>query len=268
MTRHASGANGGPLFLLQMEHVEEEASDAGSHGSRDSVADLSAMDAGAINDDLFADRDNENGRTIEIPLIRNITPCPICDRRRHNMGFLNAKDLNKHIKEMHAGEHIAWKCKVCRKEFPGLHNVLCHIQKCKGVENRIMKEFRCNECGDTFDTARGLSIHEMHRHPAIRNAKRRNEREREQGIPGRKNTIWTDEEIDRLSELNERYQNEKYPNVRIKEHFPNKTLKQISDKRRTLRGGGRAPRAANGEAVGGAAGPPEEDIGQIGPWGG
>lgn len=44
--------------------------------------------------------------------------------------------------------------------------------------------------------------------------------------------------IERLHELNERYREEKYPNVKIKEHFPDKTLKQISEKRRTLRGGG------------------------------
>lgn len=222
---------------------EEEASDAGLHGSRNPVADLSAMDAGAINDDQDVDMDNDNETTIRIPLARDITPCHICSRSGRDVGFLNAKDINKHMKEVRAGEHVAWKCRECGKVFPGLHNVRCHIPKCRGRQNRIDREFKCNQCEDTFDTARGLSIHEMHKHPVIRNAKRREEREREQGIPGRKNTVWTDEEIDKLNELNERYRGERYPNVKIKEHFPNKTLKQISDKRRTLSGGaGSEPR--------------------------
>lgn len=57
---------------------------------------------------------------------------------------------------------------------------------------------------------------------------------------------------------------QKNPNVKIKKHFPNKTLKQISDKRRTLQGGKRAPRAVHRGAAGGAAAPGDGEIGAVG----
>ncbi|XP_076303045.1 uncharacterized protein LOC143221497 [Lasioglossum baleicum] len=85
---------------------------------------------------------------------------------------------------------------------------------------------------NAFKSKSGLSQHERHMHPALRNVKRA-----EGAKPkrlGNRSTIWTDEELELLIQLNERFKNERFPNVKIREFIPNNILKQISDKRRIL----------------------------------
>ena len=48
-----------------------------------------------------------------------------------------------------------------------------HLPKCKGPkEAKGVAKFKCDFCEESFLTQRGLSMHELHRHPAIRNLKR------------------------------------------------------------------------------------------------
>ena len=48
-----------------------------------------------------------------------------------------------------------------------------HLPKCKGPkEAKGVAKFKCDSCEESFLTQRGLSMHELHRHPAIRNLKR------------------------------------------------------------------------------------------------
>ncbi|KMQ92430.1 r2 protein [Lasius niger] len=117
--------------------------------------------------------------------------------------------------------------------LPKLHGVRCHYPKCKQIIP-AKKEFQCAACAESFDTALGLSMHERHKHAEIRNRKRKEQAERPRQKAGRNLSVWTEEEVALLVRLNKRFKNDKYPNVRIKEHLPQKTLKQISDKRRTL----------------------------------
>ncbi|KAG7189392.1 hypothetical protein KM043_018865, partial [Ampulex compressa] len=217
-----------------MDTSNEEASDTGYHGSRDPVADSSAMDMGAIVDEQGTDTDNDR-LTILVPFKDAVVYCPGCNTVSNSVGFLMLKDLIKHVKEEHQNRPITWECSACGRGFPGPHNVLCHYPKCKGRQVELPLEFLCTECPKSFRTARGLSIHEMHKHPIIRNSKRQDERERTLGVPGRRAHLWTEEETEKLVALNELHKKERYPNVKIKQHFPDKTLKQISDKRKTLR---------------------------------
>nr|XP_012136805.1 PREDICTED: uncharacterized protein LOC105662017 [Megachile rotundata] len=172
--------------------------------------------------------------TINLPL-ENIKYCPVCELVHKSIGFLNLKDLKTHLNEQHGEVKTKWQCRSCKKCFPGAHNCVCYIPKCKGVQETMEKNFICEECSESFATKRGLSIHELHRHPQTRNDKRAEECAPRTRARGRKNYLWTNEEINKLIELNERFKNERYPNVKIQEFFPSKTIKQKSNKRKDLR---------------------------------
>jgi hypothetical protein len=80
----------------------------------------------------------------------------------------------------------------------------------------------------SFGTQRGLSTHERHAHPALRNLKRR-------GTDPPSNKNWTEVEISLLRELNEKYKNHKYPNKEINKILTNKTIDQIKYQRKKLK---------------------------------
>lgn len=64
----------------------------------------------------------------------------------------------------------------------------------------------CEACGERLATKRGLSTHELHRHPEVRKDKRKavgaNQGENR---PGKRASAWSKEETDLLVRLNERY---------------------------------------------------------------
>ena len=71
----------------------------------------------------------------------------------------------------------------------------------------------------------------MHRHPATRNLKRAQNTSRRNTRSVSRASVWSKEETELLIKLNERYKHLKQPNVALQEYFPDKTLKQINDKR-------------------------------------
>jgi hypothetical protein len=79
----------------------------------------------------------------------------------------------------------------------------------------------------SFGSQRGLSAHERHAHPALRNAKRRE--------AGPLSENWTVEEVTSLKELEETYKNHRFPNVEISKILTSKTIDQIKYKRRKLK---------------------------------
>lgn len=80
----------------------------------------------------------------------------------------------------------------------------------------------------SFGTQRGLSIHERHAHPAVRNLKRR------RADPQDSNK-WTVEEVTLLKELWEVYKDHRHPNKEISKIVTNKTIGQIKYQRRKLK---------------------------------
>lgn len=216
-----------------MIREEDEASDTGALGLRTPVAEESAMDQETTNDDFGMIQVNDLDYEITAPLIQATIRCRICANLGNALEFLNVRSLADHLEEQYPRVKALWKCRRCGKSFCRLHGVQCHLPKCKGRAVEI-KEYKCAMCSDSFDTAVGLSMHERHKHPEVRNRKRKEAAERPGGKPGRALSIWTEEEVAKLQELNDRFKHKKYPNVRIQEFLPGKTLKQISDKRRTL----------------------------------
>jgi hypothetical protein len=97
----------------------------------------------------------------------------------------------------------------------------------------------------SFGTQRGLSTHEKHEHPALRNTKRRGT-----DPPSR---IWKVEEICLLRELNERFKGYRYPNVEISKFLTTKSIDQIKYQRRKLKlaGEGTSSQEADQETEGG-----------------
>lgn len=116
--------------------------------------------------------------------------------------------------------------------------------------------FECKESDRSFPTQTGLSQHERFKHPNLRNAKRIAgqekdiERKRKARLDSRKlaeetgttykpkKSQWTEVEIELLVQLEVELSGARFINMAIAERMPEKTNKQISDKRKSLKSQG------------------------------
>jgi hypothetical protein len=80
----------------------------------------------------------------------------------------------------------------------------------------------------SFGTQRGLSTHERHAYPAVRNVKRKE-------ATSINTWNWTEEEVSLLRELDELYKDYRHPNVEISKILTIKTVEQIRNKRKRLK---------------------------------
>ncbi|XP_017765590.1 PREDICTED: uncharacterized protein LOC108554726, partial [Eufriesea mexicana] len=232
---------------------DDEASDTGAPDPGAPVADLSAVDDRVTVDEPGDSNGHDFGQCVDMPLGGQIQ-CGLCWQNSRNIQFLQEAKFQDHVDRQHPKMSITWRCAACLKSFTKLHACRCHLPKCKKTtEDRDAepdKAHKCGSCGMSFETKRGLSTHERHRHPEIRNVKRTTaSTSQSKGKPGRKAMIWTDEEVALLADLNERYRHLPQPNVKIREFLPGKTLKQISDKRRALPAQGMTSLAEEGEVL-------------------
>lgn len=90
--------------------------------------------------------------------------------------------LQRHYLQTHPGRVFKFSCSLCDKCFPGHHAVRCHFSVCRGRVERPRGEFVCGVCSADFATARGLSMHERHRHPALQNVALLHQRPRPLGL--------------------------------------------------------------------------------------
>jgi hypothetical protein len=158
---------------------------------------------------------------------------------------MSLSDLNKHLDLHHTDARVKWSS-LCGKSFPKLHGAQCDIPKCTGTGQRTVGKYKCEACPMSFGTQRGLSTHERHAHPALRNQKRR-------GMDPPKTKNWTEIELSLLRELNEKFKDHKYPNKEINKILTNKTLDQIKYQRKKLKlvGEATSSQEANWATVGG-----------------
>ena len=216
-----------------MAEINETASDAGFPDPGSPVADLSASQ-GINDDDLAMSTDHETIQMIEVPLEEDITNCEACLARNKRFGFLSVKEMNAHYREEHPQVVVKFRCRNCGRECPSLPSWNAHKGKCRGRPQGQRGDFPCTACDMIFLTKRGLSTHERHVHPVIRNGKRAEEANRPLGLPGRRMHVWSLEETNRLIRLSAQFRHEKNLNLFLQPYFPGKTAKQISDKRRIL----------------------------------
>lgn len=206
--------------------MENSASDAAPLSPGGAVADLSASEGTTGNDQATSPAMS----LITVPLVGNRVTCPECEKRETNLFFLNLSDLDRHLTQHHPDAPIFWSCINCAKCFPKLHGARCHIPKCGGASSQARTgQFYCEACPMSFGSRRGLSTHERHAHPAVRNIKRRG------ADPPEENTkSWRVEEVALLKGLWGIFKNHKYPNKEISKFLTTKTIDQIKYQRKKL----------------------------------
>ncbi|CAK9816254.1 Retrovirus-related Pol polyprotein from type-2 retrotransposable element R2DM [Anthophora plagiata] len=218
-----------------MSQYSEEISDIEGPGPGPSVADLSAVDRRTMVDEIGKSPVHDLAHVVGLPLDGQIK-CKRCEDKGLNRLFLQETKFKEHMDEQHSGATIIWRCTACGKDFPKLHGCRCHLPKCKQrLSTRSAAMIKCDLCDESFETRRGVSMHERHRHPELRNIRRIEAgKTRNRNRPGNRASAWSQEEVGLLIELNERFKHLRQPNVAIRDFLPGKTLKQISDKRRLL----------------------------------
>lgn len=166
--------------------------------------------------------------------------------------------LGRHYQLVHPGRVLKFFCSLCDRDFAGCHAARCHFTVCRGRVDRPVGEFVCEVCSADFRSRTGLSMHERHVHPALRNMKRvRGDvglpRPRPGGgVPGL--GAWSVEEVDVLvAGLRGRVPVGRYTHL-FARSLPGRTPKQIRDKVVSLvTSGVLAPARAVGVDLGEAA---------------
>ncbi|XP_015596162.1 uncharacterized protein LOC107268173 [Cephus cinctus] len=204
------------------------------HGPGISETDPS-VSQGTNDDEPSLPLETELVTAITAPLPVGGIECPVCARNNNHILFLDMTLFSRHISQQHPQTDTKWACRICGKLWERLHPWRCHFAKCKGKPAERQDGHKCDSCGMFFATGVGRSMHERHMHPEIRNAKRRMAAEAPRLPAGRSTTVWSDQEIVQLKELETLYSGARFINIEIQKHMTNKTTKQISDKRRGIR---------------------------------
>lgn len=145
-----------------------------------------------------------------------------------NFVALILNDEIRHAEERHSELEAVFVCAKCDKRYKRKHPALCHVPKCTAPEPPPLNGELCQACGKVFGTKIGLSQHERHEHPEVRNAARAGG----SAVKApRKGKVWTEEEENRMLELEVRFRGERCVASLMQESLPGKTGKQIRDKR-------------------------------------
>jgi len=161
--------------------------------------------------------------------------------------FPDVKKLESHYRGTHLDCVVKFNCSKCGRNFVA-NGILIHYRKwCKGRPIRVDPDrnpHQCSECDYSAASKRGLSQHERHRHPELRNLKRiaqrgedaRRKRTARKLIrpPGRGGKLWSAEEDDILERLCIVHQGTRLINMAIAGTglLPGKTNLHIGERRR------------------------------------
>jgi hypothetical protein len=123
---------------------------------------------------------------------------------------------------------------ICNKLYQTKHGVQCHLPKCTGPPKEPQEgNYACEHCSRRFNSQRGLSQHERHEHPTVRNEAREATAIATKGRPKPKGfgLVWSREEIELMLELEDRLQGMRFIAKEMTKFLPSKNNKQIRDKR-------------------------------------
>ncbi|XP_071649989.1 uncharacterized protein [Temnothorax longispinosus] len=149
---------------------------------------------------------------------------------------LTVKDEARHIEEMHLHLSIRYKCERCGKSYASYCAAACHLPKClaarAGDGQRTVEQgrFVCPDCDRNFTTQRGLSQHQRLVHPVARN-RVRSEQAAPKVMEPRRGRVFSAEDVSRMLELEVELKDETNIAKAMALLMPEKTLKQIRDKR-------------------------------------
>jgi len=140
----------------------------------------------------------------------------------------------QYARSHHCGVDVLYSCKKCGKMYKGKRTAQCHVPKCKGPPTGEDKTVICEIYKQAFKTQRNLSQHERLIHSVERNEKRE---KAPTSRPSRKpkkgcGKVWQKEELDTMIRLEKTLEGHPHIAMQMMEHLPDKSLKQIRDKRR------------------------------------
>ncbi|KAH0815220.1 hypothetical protein GEV33_007571 [Tenebrio molitor] len=234
-----------PALHLSAANSNNSASDLGKHGPasprrlrpRQGVSRYNnpARNAGAgPSNDPDSSSDDA---AVALPFHRR--SCGVClNSGKRNYQALSLADEIRHVSERHPYTQILYKCTNCLKEYKTKHATLCHMPKCTGrapaPQGNVLK---CQQCGLVCTSKSGLTQHTRHRHPALRNEQRAAAELDRALRAARSRTrnphvqVFTDEEVRLILELEVKFRKRKFVAKDMEPYFPNKTNKQLRDKR-------------------------------------
>ncbi|KAJ8333400.1 hypothetical protein SKAU_G00414080 [Synaphobranchus kaupii] len=163
--------------------------------------------------------------TIKLP--RSDYSCLMCNER-----FSIVSALERHFRSVHRGVSLLFECATCGRTDPRPQSISTHAPKCRGAIPAPVPaggEWCCEACGHTSETRSGLSQHKRHNHPALRNEERIAERSRAPAQKGRKPSLWSREDEERLAVLEVKYSGQRNMNALIAKELGNKTNIQTSE---------------------------------------
>ncbi|XP_018319823.1 uncharacterized protein LOC108733232 [Agrilus planipennis] len=171
---------------------------------------------------------------LELPFTDRV--CSVClHTARGNFMAFSLRDEVRHVSEVHPNLRPVYKCTNCQKTYRSKHAAECHMPKCTGPTPPLEGDvFKCDSCGKEFKTKREISQHEVHEHPLVRNEARAAGTERNKEMRdrrGEKFRVFSPQEVALMLDLEIRFQNERHIAKCMEQFLPNKTLKQIRDKR-------------------------------------
>ena len=169
--------------------------------------------------------------TIVLPISN--PSCVMCNER-----FTTISALQKHFCSKHRNVLLQFECAMCGRTNVKAHPISTHVPKFKGrapAPVPVKGTFCCSACDKTYATQSGLSQHKRHTHAALRNEERIAERSRVPAQKGRKPSIWTKEEEDKLAVLETKYSGQRCINALIAAELGSKTNIQVGEKRRLPR---------------------------------
>ncbi|KAJ8333419.1 hypothetical protein SKAU_G00414270 [Synaphobranchus kaupii] len=158
--------------------------------------------------------------------------------RTCNERFSSISALERHFRSVHRGVSLLFECATCGKTDPRPQSISTHAPKCRGAIPAPVPagdEWCCEACGYKSVTRSDLTQHKRHIHPALRNEERIAERSRAPAQKGRKPSLWSREDEERLAVLEVKYSGQKSMNILIAKELGNKTNIQVSEKRRLPR---------------------------------
>ncbi|MCJ7450469.1 MAG: C2H2-type zinc finger protein [Candidatus Nanohaloarchaeota archaeon QJJ-9] len=95
---------------------------------------------------------------------QELVECPECGKFvEHDKEVCPHCGYDSREKEEDRGEEAeVYRCDSCGEEFDTWRGL--NVHKSKEHQSEETRAYECEECGDTFDTERGLNIHKSRKH--------------------------------------------------------------------------------------------------------
>uniref|UniRef100_A0AAY4C4B0 Reverse transcriptase n=1 Tax=Denticeps clupeoides TaxID=299321 RepID=A0AAY4C4B0_9TELE len=202
---------------LSESEIETDAADIGWLQTGESVEDLFddngeedeahlseleasgyALEHSLLVEPVLGSENTSEGETVTITLPNSMIHCQLCGEVPG--GPMKAQE---HFVKFHRDVPVVFSCGKCGKGDQNPRSILSHHAKCKSgaPQTSPARGHECTLCGQSFGTISGLSQHKRHVHPTERNEERIVAASQPSKKKGRKLQLWSQQEIERLRQL-------------------------------------------------------------------